>query len=468
MAEEPTLWSNRPPGDLSVRLPEVQAGIPEEAVTRAVAASGSWGRTPLAERAEALRRVGSAIAAEAEGLAKGIASETGKPIREARGEVQAVISKVELTIADAEEFLSDESVSSGPHPASVRRIPRGPAAVIAPFNFPLHLGNGAALAYLIAGNPVIFKPSPWAAGVAAAYGRLVAGELPEGVFQIVQGWSVVARALCAHPAVRSICFTGSVAAGRALSVELAHSYDKDLALELGGKNASIICRDADLELAATAVAESLCLTTGQRCNATTRVLMESGIEGDFLQLLVSAMSRFRPGNPLNEETTLGPLINHGAVHRYQDALADLPGEVLLPGGSLEEVEGFRGHYVNPVVTFCRDASEAMAAESFREEIFAPVLIATTFSGDEDAVRIHDASPYGLSASIFTRSRERFAGLGSRLRVGNLYANIPTTFSPSTLPFGGLALSGNRHPGGRWFVRFASDEQAIQWKADGFA
>jgi len=220
----PSHWQNASPGDLDHLLPEVWANDVEAAVAVAREAAPRWAATPLAARIEALRACQTAIHQHSEPLARRIAEETGKPLTEARGELGAVVAKFDLTIADAEQFIADRPVTDGPHPALVRTKPRGPAAVIAPFNFPIHLGHGAAVAYLLAGNPVLYKPSPHAAVTGAEYGALMAAHLPPGVLQIVQGWGETGHALCVHPDVRAVCFTGSIPVGTALARELAADY----------------------------------------------------------------------------------------------------------------------------------------------------------------------------------------------------------------------------------------------------
>ena len=271
--------------------------------------------------------------AKQEDLARLIALEVGKPLREARAELGAVIAKFDLTFADADRFLADQQIADGPHPALVRRRARGPAAVVAPFNFPVHLGHGAVVAYLLAGNPVIFKPSPLAANVGAAYAAEMQAVLPEGVFELVQGWGSTGRSLCLHPDVRSVCFTGSIPVGTALASELASDYSKSLALELGGRNALIVFPDADLERAADATADGLCLTTGQRCNSTSRILVHHDVEEPFIAKLLDALRRYLPGDPTDEATTLGPLASERALDRYRD-LTNRPGEWVVRGRRL--------------------------------------------------------------------------------------------------------------------------------------
>ena len=452
MSAEP----RRSPGDLSFVLPEVAPTDVAAAVDAAVAAAGGWARTPLPERIARLRVAQQALAAAKEELARGIALETGKPITEALGEVGAVVAKIDLTIADAERWLAEETDLGGPHPALIRRRSRGPAAVVGPFNFPLHLGHGANVAHLLAGNPVLFKPSPLAACVAARYGELMSPAFPPGVFQVVQGGGAEGEQLCLDPRVRSVCFTGSVEVGQILAKNLAHDFSKDLALELGGSNALLVCADADLAKAATAAAEGACLTAGQRCNATSRVIVERPVAAEFQRRFLDALAVFQPGDPLLATTKLGPVISAAATARYARLLAATPGEWLLRGAVVPEVAGQRGHYVRPAVVLREDDGAA------DEECFVP-LVSLFIAADLDhAVRLQSATPFGLTASVFTCSEATFRALAERLEVGNLYANLPTTFSPSTLPFGGLRASGNGRPGGRGFIRFTTDEQAVQW------
>ena len=451
----PRSWRNRSPGDLSVELPEIRATEVEPVIKAAYRAVRPWGRTPLDERIRALRNAQQALAGAKNDLAHGIAIETGKPITEASGEVAAVIAKIDLTIADATAHLAGRTVTDGPHPAQVRRLPLGVAVVIAPFNFPIHLGHGAAVAHLLAGNPVIFKPSPLAANVAARYAGLMAASLPAGVFGLVQGGADEARALAADPRTRAVCFTGSVAAGRSLALALAGDFSKELALELGGRNSAIVCADADIDLAAEAVADGLCLTCGQRCNATSRVLVDASVAGDFEPRLLASLQCYQPGSPPDPATKLGPLISSAAVERY-GRLVGGSADWLQPGAVVDSVDGRSGHYVKPAVR--RGFGDATS------EPFAPVLEVESFTSVGDAIVRANATPFGLTASVFTRDGNLFEKLAGELHVGNVYANLPTTFSPGTLPFGGFGLSGNGRPGGRGFIRFATHEQAVQWRS----
>jgi succinylglutamic semialdehyde dehydrogenase len=445
-------WRNRSPGDHSFEFPEVSATEVEPVICDADAAARSWRATPLDERCARLKLAQSELGEARQELALGIAMETGKPLTEALGEVAAVVAKIDFSIADAHEHFTERLIADGPHPARVRRIPRGVAAVIAPFNFPLHLGHGATVAHLLAGNPVIFKASPLAANVAVRYAEIMRRALPPGVFGLVQGGAEEAQALALDPRVRAICFTGSLAGGKALARALAEDFSKELALELGGRNAAIVCRDADLAKAASAVADGFCLTCGQRCNATSRILVDEAIAPQFEAALIESVKRYTAGDPLLPETKLGPLISEAAVDRYAALIAE-PVEWLVPGAVLLDVNGKRGNYVAPAIR--RGGGDLLV------EPFAPVLELETFGSEEDAVRRANGTPFGMTTSIFTQDSAAFHRLADLVHAGNVYANLPTTFSPGTLPFGGLGMSGNGRPGGRGFIRFCTEEQALQ-------
>ncbi len=459
---DPKTWQNASPGNLNDLLPAITASPVEDAIIRSTKTFPQWSGLSLDGRKDALRGCRNALENHRDALARSISQETGKPLTEARGEVAAVLAKFDLTFEDADHHIAQRPVSDGPHPAAVRTRPRGPAAVIAPFNFPIHLGHGAAVAYLLAGNTVLFKPSPLAAVTGGSYVRAMQSALPLGAMELVQGGGETGQRLCNHADVRSVCFTGSAAVGRQLAVDLAADYSKSLALELGGKNATIVLDDADLPQAARAVADSFCATAGQRCNATSRAIVHDSVLDEFLDLLRSELARYVPGDPLDEATTLGALISAAAVDRYRRITALKAGDWIVPGSVPDEVSGHRGHYVTPAVNVCRDATDFTSTPLHTEEAFCPILTILPVASDSEAIRLHNGSPYGLTASIFTTAADRFEAIGDHLAVGNLYQNLPTTFSPSTLPFGGHGLSGNGKPGARGFIRFCAEEQAVQF------
>lgn len=467
MAPDPASWQNANPGDLSDLLPEIAASHSGTVLAAATAAAPGWAATPLPERIELLRAAQKVLYAHQEELAQGICREIGKPIVEARSESAALVTKIDFAISDAERFLTEESPDDCPQPSRIRLRSRGPTLVVGPFNFPLHLSNGPSTAHLLAGNPVILKPSPLAPHVCARYAQLIAPIFPSGVFQVAQGGAHLARTLAFDSRIRSVVFTGSFPAGRTLLAELA-ALDpaKDVALELGGKNAAIVLRDADFFRAASSIAEATCLTAGQRCNATARVLVEASVLPALLRDLTPAFFPYQPNWPADESTKLGPLTTSASVDRFRTALQPIDGATfVLPGKVIEKVGSRKGYYVEPCVRAWSNSPTYLAHPSARQEFFAPVLEIIPIEGIEAIISAHNAVPFGLTASVFTASRKNFEHLANHLQVSNVYANLPTTFSPSALPFGGWGDSGNHHPGGRGFIRFATDEQVLQEARD---
>jgi acyl-CoA reductase-like NAD-dependent aldehyde dehydrogenase len=453
------------PGDLSIELPTLPAGNVDHALVESQQAYMTWSQTSLDQRIDHLRQARHQLEFHQEELASGIALEVGKPLTESLAELSAVIAKFELSIQDARSYLTEKTFSDAPHPNRVRHRSRGVAVVIGPFNFPIHLAHGAIVAYLLAGNTVIFKPSPFACNVCQTYGDLMAEVLPEGVFQVVQGGAETGQALVNDPRVRSVCFTGSIASGQAIARACANDITKDVALELGGKNASVVLSDADLDQAAGDIAQAICLTTGQRCNSTSRLIVESSVASELIDRLRVRLQHFVPANPLDPQTTLGPLVSESAKIRYLQAISGSQIDWLTPLGAPEQVQGKRGHYVLPALGTIRP-EQISELSLWKDEIFAPVCLVVTASDSEDQpiIDLVNSTAFGLTAGVFTKDLDRFERLSRRFDVGNVYMNLPTTFSPSTLPFGGLKNSGNRHPGGRGFIRFTTDEQVTQIRA----
>ena len=454
-------WTNHCPGDLSFAFPATTPTLTGMALDDAHLAAAGWASTPREQRAACLRHAQRLLQEQADSLADGIACEVGKPLREAREETAALVRQIDLTLGDAEWVLADREYGDNPHPNRIIQRPRGPAAIIAPFCSPLQSGHGPAMAHLLSGNPVIFKPSPHASNVAGRYAELMAEAFPPDVFTLVQGGAEEGLAIARDASVRSVVFAGSSAVARHLTSQLAGDYTKDVTLELGGKNAAIVLDDADLEGAARAVAEGMCGSAGQRCSATSRALVQRTACDRFFALLSDAVAAYQPGDPRELATQLGPLVSSSAVARFACALSEPGCHWLLRGEVCSEVKGKKGYYVKPGVLLWDDPVVGMANWINWEEILAPVLVVQLFEKDADAVALHDSTNFGLVTSIFTKSRERFRQLSSHLRVGNIFANLPTTYVPPTLPFGGWQESGNGRPGGRAFLRYTTCEQVIQ-------
>jgi acyl-CoA reductase-like NAD-dependent aldehyde dehydrogenase len=466
MDVEPRVWRNASPGDLSYQFPEVVRGDVDEAVEKARRAFPGWAAAGLTVRREALGRCRAELEARRHFLEEVVSRETGKPLMESAAEMDVCLARFDVAFEEAERWLREELVADGARPAVVRRRPLGPAAVVAPFDFPVHSGHGAVLAYLLAGNTVLLKPSPIAVNSGLAYGEVMAAALPPGVLQVVPGWTETARVLASHPAVRAVCFPGTVPEGSRLLGEAASDHTKRWALEIGGKNTVVVCGDADPVVAADAVAEGMCLTTGQRCDATARVLVSSRVADVFLQRLAEKLATYVPGDPMDPSTRLGPMVNFTAHERYERIVSEPVGEWVVPGGILElNAKGQHGYYVLPAVVVVRgqERKELDVSLLARAGSFAPVVAVEILDDEETMVARHGAWGRGVAASVFSADSGVFERIGSRLAVVNLHHNVPTTSPAGLPPAGGWGAFGGACPGRRDFTRFAVEEQAVQWR-----
>ncbi len=377
-------------------------------------------------------------------LTAAISREIGKPLWEAKTEAQAMVSKVDVTLQEGASFTRDVRLED--LPGEVRHRPLGVVAVLGPFNFPGHLPNGQLVPALLAGNTVVFKPSDKGPLTAQVMARCFedAG-LPPGVFNLVQGGVEVAKAVVSHPGVDAILFTGSLPVGRDIIAANAHRPGVLVALELGGKNASLVLDDAELERTVREVAFSGFATAGQRCTATSRVYVTRGIADAFCARLVAVTRGLRVGHP-RDDVFMGPLISEAARQRLQRAraLAVAGGyEALLPGGTFEAKT--RGFYVTPSV---HRITGRGAVEGYADtELFAPDLAVHVVDDADQAVALANETEFGLSAAVFTRSAEAFERAADELRVGVLHWNRSSAGASGRLPFGGIRSSGNHRPAG---------------------
>lgn len=467
MDVEPRVWRNASPGDLSYRFPEVVRGDVEGAVERARRAFPGWSAAGLTERKRALERCRVELQARRRVLEEVVTRETGKPLRESCAEMDACLARFALAFEEADRWLREELVAGGPRPAVVRRRPLGPSAVVAPFDFPVHSGHGAVLAYLLAGNTVLLKPSPIAVNSGLAYGEAMAAGLPEGVLQVVPGWTETGRVLASHASVRAVCFPGTVPEGSRLLGEAASDHSKRWALEIGGRNTVVVCGNADPVVAAEAVAEGMCLTSGQRCDATARVLVSRRVADAFLQALKDVLASYVPGDPMDPATRLGPMVNFTAHERYERIVSEPVGEWVVPGGILEQNDkGQHGYYVLPAVVVVGGGDERRGLDVSllsRAGSFAPVVAVEILDDEEAMVARHGAWGRGVAASVFSADAGVFERIGSRLAVVNLHHNVPTTSPAGLPPAGGWGAFGGACPGRRDFTRFAVEEQAVQWR-----
>jgi succinylglutamic semialdehyde dehydrogenase len=439
------VWSPADLDDQVALVPWARAQV-DRALDAARAAFPAWRRLGTAGRAELLRRYQERLKAHADDLAAAISREIGKPRWEARAEVQAMVTKVDVSLTEGLAFTRDLRVEG--LPGEIRHRPHGVAAVLGPFNFPGHLPNGQLVPALLAGNTAVFKPSDKGPTTAALMARCFdeAG-FPPGVLNVVQGGAPVAEHLVAHAGVDAILFTGSVPVGRRILAATAARPGLLVALELGGKNASLVLDDADLERTVREVAFSGFATAGQRCTATSRVIATRGIAGRLAEGLARAARAAAVGHPADEGVFTGPLISEAARAQLlaaQRRAVEAGFEPLAPGGPAKVRT--RGHYVQPAVH--RAPPGVHHLEGYTNlELFAPDLAVLTVDDAAQAVAVANASPFGLSAAVFTRDPAAFEACAEDLEVGVLHWNRSSAGASGRLPFGGVKASGNHRPGG---------------------
>ena len=419
----------------------------DDAVASARAAFNSWRRLTQAGRAELLRGYQASLKKHTDALAKMIAREIGKPLWEAKTEVQAMVSKVDVTLGEGAAFTLDHRIDE--LPGEIRHRPLGVIAVIGPFNFPGHLPNGQIVPALLNGNTVIFKPSDKGAGTAALMAQCFAeAGFPAGVLNVVQGPASVAEKLTTHAGIDAILFTGSVSVGQRIIAANAHRPGLLIALELGGKNASLVLDDADLERTVREVAFSGFATAGQRCTASSRVIVTRGIAERFCEQLARAAKSTRVGHIFDDGVFMGPVISEAtrrALLKAQALAVSAGFEALAPGGAVE-VAGHRGYYVRPAVHLA--PKHVSRLEGYTDtELFAPDLAVQVADSAEAAVALANDTPFGLSAAVFTSSAESFEACADGLRVGVLHWNRSSAGASGRLPFGGIKASGNHRPAG---------------------
>ena len=449
---------DRSPADLTVLLGRHGWAFEQvdRAVTAARGAQASWAQRPLSERAALVRRIGEVLAAREEDLARAIAMDVGKPLWEARSEAQASAAKATITVEDGLKLVASFA-APGQANAECRFHPLGVAAVLGPFNFPVHLPNGHVLPALACGNTVVFKPSEIAPHAAELYARcLVEAGVPPGVFNLVQGPGPVGALLAAHRDVDAVLFTGSWNVGQAIQ-RACLGQTKLLALEMGGKNAAIVLRDADVDKAVYDAVFSAYVSAGQRCTAASRLIVEGPPErADAIAARVAAAAqRLSIGHPLRDGIFMGPLASEAAVEKFFAGVRSTP-EAVLESRPLSP-GGVRGCYVSPGVHRVRQRTGS-AYE--REELFGPDLAVYHAASAEEAVTIANATEYGLAASVHTSSREAFEQCLSLLECGVVNWNAPTVGASGRLPFGGLKRSGNHRPAGLFSSSYCAAPVAV--------
>jgi len=429
-------------------LGEFPASGPEDvndAIEAAAKAFASWRLVPAPKRAEVVFRAGEIIRQRKADLARAMTGEMGKVLAEAGGDVQEGIDMAFYAAGEGRRMHGVTTPSEMPDKWAMSvRVPIGVTGVITPWNFPFAIPTWKLMPALVAGNTAVFKPAtdtPELAGHLAAI--LAEAGLPAGVLNLVYGsGSQVGDPLVADPRVPAISFTGSTDVGLGISSR-AGALGKRVALEMGGKNAILVLDDADLTLATEAILWSAFGTTGQRCTACSRVLAHQRVHDELVQRVADGARALRLGHGLDPATQVGPLVNRAQLERVEDyvRIGRAAGASVVAGGErASEGALAKGHFHRPTV-FAGVAADARIAV---EEIFGPVLAVVKVKDFAEAVRVNNASSFGLSASIFTRDVQRAFAAMRDLETGIVYVNHGTTGAEIHLPFGGMRGTGNGH------------------------
>jgi acyl-CoA reductase-like NAD-dependent aldehyde dehydrogenase len=428
-------------------VPEGTVEDVDAAVAAARAAFESWSQTSVQERADWMQRIAEALGARMGEIAELIAQEVGMPVK-LSNMIQAGLPTA--TFASMPQLLAEMPWEEEVGNSLIVREPVGVVGAITPWNYPLHQIAAKVAPAMAAGCTVVLKPSQVAPLNAMVLADVIDEVgLPAGVFNLVTGrGSVIGEALALHPDVDAISFTGSTAAGRRVS-EAAAGTIKRVALELGGKSPNIILEDADLQKAITDGVAKCFLNSGQTCSALTRMLVPRSRLAEAEQIAAAVAEHFKPGDPFEPGTTLGPLVSEGQRELVRDYINKGTGEgaKLLTGGA-EAPEGLeQGYFVQPTV-FSEVTPEMTIA---KEEIFGPVLVLMPYEDEEDAVRIANDSIYGLAGGVWSGDQERAKKVALRIRTGQVEIN-GGAFNPLA-PFGGYKQSGY----GRELGRFGLEE-----------
>jgi len=417
----------------------------EAAVEAAVKAQSGWAATPAPERGEILLRTAYLLEQHKEELATLMTREMGKVLKETRGDVQTAIDVAKYMAGEGRRAEGETIPSAIPNKFCMTiRQPVGIVGIITPWNFPLAIPAWKTLPALLAGNAVILKPASDTPLLALKLAELLhqAG-LPAGVLNVVTGpGDSLGAALVSHKRVNMISLTGSTEVGRRIA-EICGRDLRRCSLELGGKNAVVVLEDADLDLAVESVAWGAFGTTGQRCTATSRVIVHKAVQQAFTDRLVAAAEKLSIGNGLDPQIEMGPLVNKGRVKAVDEytQVGKQEGAKLLTGGTpLSDGDYSAGAFYKPTVF--TEVSPTMRIA--REEVFGPFVSILPVASYEEAVQVANSTEYGLSTAIFTENvRNTFRAIRD-IESGLVYFNAPTTGAEIHLPFGGMKASGNGH------------------------
>ena len=414
------------------------------AISAAETAFPMWRRTPAPKRGEILYAFGALLAEHKERLAQAMTREMGKVIAEARGDVQEGIDIAYLMAGEGRRMAGDTVPSELPDKWAMSiRQPIGVAGIITPWNFPMAIPCWKTMPALVTGNTVVFKPSSDTPHCATLLVELMAeAGFPPGVVNLVTGSGAeVGDAIVDSPDVEVISFTGSSATGKHIATR-AGRWLKRVSLELGGKNGVVVLADADLDLATDGILWSAFGTTGQRCTAASRVIVDRSVVDPLLERLEARTRKLRVGSGLDPVVDVGPLINAGAVEKVASyvGIGRSEGELIIGGGRPTRDDLANGQFFEPTIFSGVGAMDRIG----QEEIFGPVLSIIPVDGYGAATLALNQTRYGLSSSIFTRDVNTAFRAMRDFETGIVYVNAGTTGAEVHLPFGGWKETGNGH------------------------
>ncbi|GJG84906.1 aldehyde dehydrogenase [Gemmatimonadetes bacterium T265] len=447
-------FENRNPADtrdLIGRFPRSGADDVARAVASARRGFEDWCRTPAPARGDVLRRAGDLLVARKDEIADLMTREMGKPLTETRGDVQEGIDTAYYAATEGRRLFGHTVPSELRNKwAMTYRRPIGVCGIITPFNFPLAIPTWKLFPALLCGNACVFKPAEDVPHTGHVFVEvLLEAGLPPEVIQLVHGEGDVGAAIVAHTGVDAVSFTGSTETG-ALVGEACGRTHKRLSLEMGGKNAQIVLDDADVDLALEGVLWGAFGTTGQRCTATSRLVLQRGIHDRFVERLAERAKTLVLGDGRRPGTDVGPLIHETSrekVERYV-AIGHEEGATLVTGGRRADGDALaHGWFFEPTIfTGVKPGSRLE-----QEEIFGPVLSVVRVDSADEAFAVNNDVKYGLSSSLYTRDLALGFRALQELDNGITYVNAPTIGAEAHLPFGGVKQTGNGHREGGWEV-----------------
>lgn len=417
----------------------------DRAVQAAKKAQKEWRLVPAPERAEFLYKVAFLLKERKEEIAQVLTSEMGKVIEEGRGEVQEAIDMAFYMAGEGRRQFGDTVPSELRNKfAMSMRVPVGVAGLITPWNFPIAIASWKSLPALVTGNAVVWKPATETPMTAYEFTKIYeeAG-LPNGLLNLVNGsGSVVGNAMVEHPGIDLISFTGSNEVGSAINAR-AGELLKRTSLEMGGKNAVTVLADADLDLAVDSILWGAFGTSGQRCTATSRIIVHQEVKASLEQKLVERIGELTLGDGADESVKVGPVINRSSLERIHEyvQIGQEEGARLLVGGHIVSDNGLDGGNFYAPTIFTDVTPEMRIA---KEEIFGPVVSIISVTSLEEAIEVNNSVEFGLSSSIFTADVNRAFQAMRDLDTGIVYINAGTTGAEIHLPFGGTKGTGNGH------------------------